>query len=113
MTLAQDYSENGTRISLIVSEIFDRKHIALRYFFLLLLLIIIIRLNYVQRILILQGLEFQEFILSDKECEYILPTFGHVSPPSRDGQSFIFRYQTKDINREERFFDSGWIIPTD
>ena len=53
------------------------------------------------RMSILQGLECQEFILlSDKECEYILPTFDHVSPPSRDGQSSIFRYQMKDINRE-------------
>ena len=73
----------------------------------------VIRLNYVQRILILQGLECQEFILSDKECEYIVPTFDHVSPPSRDGQSFIFRYQMKDINREKRIFDFGWINSTD
>ena len=36
MTLPIDDSENRTRLSLIVSEIFDRKHIALSYFFILL-----------------------------------------------------------------------------
>ena len=65
------------------------------------------------RMSILQGLECQEFILSDKECEYILPTFDHVSPPSRDGQSSIFRYQMKAINKEKRIFDFDCIIPTD
>ena len=50
VTLAVDVSENGTRISLTVSEIFDRKHIALTsYFFisssLLLLLLLLSRTN--------------------------------------------------------------------
>ena len=43
MTLPIDDSENRIRLSLTVSEIFDRKHIALPYFFILLLLLLLIK----------------------------------------------------------------------
>ena len=38
--------------------------------------------------------------------------FGHVTPPSGEGQSWIFQYQMKDILREKRIFDFGGKIPT-
>ena len=48
MTLPIDDSENRTRLSLTVSEIFDRKHIALTYFFILIILIIKSFANFVR-----------------------------------------------------------------
>ena len=83
-TLAIDKSENRTRISIPVSEIFDRKYIAMNaYFFIL-----------------LPYYSFSSFRRTGQHSAY----FDHVTPPSGKGQSWIFRYQMKDILREKRIF---------
>ena len=86
-TLDLDLSENGTRISLTVSEIFDRKHIALNALFLY---------------------SYSFFPTTGQHSAY----FDHLTPPSGKGQSWIFRYQMKDILREKRISDFGGKIPT-
>ena len=91
-TLALTKSENGTRISLTVSEIFDRKHIALTsYFFIL-----------------LPYYSFSSFRRTGQHSVY----FDHVTPPKGEGQSWIFWYQMKDILREKRIYDFGGKIFT-
>ena len=89
--IAIDESENRTRLSLTVSEIFDRKHIALNgervislFFFPIILLLL---------------------LLSDEQL-------GHVSPPTGMVRSWKFRHHIKARDRTKRIFDFGGKIPT-
>ena len=91
--IAIDESENRTRLSLTVSEIFDRKHIALNgervislFFFPILLLLLLL-------------------LLSDEQL-------GHVSPPTGMVRSWKFRHHIKARDRTKRIFDFGGKIPT-
>ena len=88
VTLGLGHSENRTRISLTVSEIFDRKHKPwTRYFFILI---------------------FLSFWWTGQHSVY----FDHVTPPREECQSWIVWYQMKDILGEKRIFDFGGKIVT-
>ena len=82
-TIALGHSENRTRISPTVSEIFDRKNSPERgYFFILIIL------------------------LSFRQKQ------GHVSPPTGMVRSWKFRHHIKARDRTKRIFDFGGKIPT-
>ena len=94
VTLDLGHSENGTRISITVSEIFDAKDSYLtRYFFILIILILIL---------------IPSFRRTGQHSVY----FDQVTHPRGEGQSWILWYQLKDILREKRIFDFGGKIPT-
>ena len=96
--IAIDESENRTRLSLTVSEIFDRKHIALNgervislFFFPIIIIILL--------------------LLSDVQIS-IRHIFDHLTPLSGEGESWIVWYRMKDILGEKRIFNFGGKIPT-
>ena len=93
--IAIDESENRTRLSLTVSEIFDRKHIALNgervislFFFPIILLLLLLLL-----------------LLSDEQLD-------HVSPPTGMVRSWKFRHHIKARDRTKTISDFGGKIPT-
>ena len=91
VTLPVGHSKNETRISLTVSEIFDRKQEPwTRYFFILFIIIFII---------ILLLLSF---------CQKL----GHVSPPTGMVRSWKFRHHIKARDKTKRIPDFGGKIPT-
>ena len=88
VTLPVGHSKNETRISLTVSEIFDRKQEPwTRYFFILIIILLLLLLSFRQK-------------------------QGHVSPPTGMVRSWKFRHHIKARDRTKRIFDFGGKIPT-
>ena len=87
VTLSVGHSENETRISLTVSEIFDRKQEPWTRYFFILFIIIILLLSFRQKL-------------------------GHVSPPTGMVRSWKFRHHIKARDKTKRISDFGGKIPT-
>ena len=89
VTLLVGHSKNETRISLTVSEIFDREQEPwTRYFFILIIILLLL------------------LLLSFRQKQ------GHVSPPTGMVRSWKFRHHIKARDRTKRIFDFGGKIPT-